>query len=64
MSSYSSQYKNDHPECREAEKIRNNEREGGKYNNDPNYKEQAKKRAYEQYYIMKEAKLNASISVS
>ncbi len=64
MSSYSSQYRKDHPEWREAEKIRNNEREKNKYNNDPNYKEQVKKRALERYYRIKEAKLNASISVS
>jgi hypothetical protein len=43
------------------EKIRNNER--GK-KNDPDYKEQVKKRALERYYRIKEAKLNASISVS
>ena len=63
MSSYTSQYRKDRPEWRDAEKIRNNEREK-KYNNDPNYKEQVKKRALERYYRMKEAKLNASISVS
>jgi hypothetical protein len=64
MSSYTSQYRKDHPEWREAEKIRNNEREKKKYNNDPDYKEQVKKRALDRYYRMKEAKLNASISVS
>ena len=64
MSSYSTQYRRDHPEWREAEKIRNNEREKNKYNNDPDYKEQVKKRALERYYRMKEAKLNSSISVS
>ncbi len=48
MSSYKTQYRKDHPEWpgREAEKIRNNERENQKYNNDPNYKEQVKKRAF------------------
>jgi hypothetical protein len=45
MSSYTSQYRKDHPEWREVEKIRNNERERNKYNNDPDYKEQVKKRA-------------------
>ena len=64
MSSYTSQYRKDHPEWREAEKIRNNELEKKKDNNDPDYKEQVKKRALERYYRMKEAKLNASISVS
>jgi hypothetical protein len=64
MSSYTTQYRRDHPEWREAEKIRNNEREKSRYNNDPNYKEQVKKRALERYYRMKEAKLNSSISVS
>jgi hypothetical protein len=64
MSSYTSQYRKDHPEWREAEKIRNNEREKTKYNNDPEYKEQVKKRALERYYRMKEAKLNASIFFS
>ncbi len=54
----------DHPEWREVEKIRNNEREKKKYSSDPDYKEQVKKRALEQYYRLKEAKLNASISVS
>jgi hypothetical protein len=54
MSSYSTQYRKDHPEWREAEKIRNNEREEKKYNNDPDYKEQVKKRALERYYRMKE----------
>lgn len=64
MSSYTSQYRKDHPEWREAEKIRNTEREKKKYNNNPDYKEQVKKRALERYYRMKEAKLNSSISVS
>jgi hypothetical protein len=50
MSSNSSQYRKDHPEWREAEKIRNNERRRKKYNNDPDYKEQVKKRALERYY--------------
>ncbi len=60
MPSYTSQYRKDHPEWREAEKVRNNEREKRKYNNDPEYKEQVKKRALDRYYRMKEAKLNAS----
>ena len=64
MSSYSTQYRRDHPEWREAEKIRNNEREKNRYNNVPDYKEQVKKLALEQYYCMKEAKLNSSIYVS
>ncbi len=64
MSSYPSQYRKDYPEWREAEKIRNIEREKKKYNNDPDYKEQVKKKALERYYRMKEAKSNASISVS
>ena len=64
MSSYSTQYRRDHPEWREAEKNRNNELEKNRYNNDPDYKEQVKKRALERYYRMKEAKLNSSISVS
>jgi len=64
MSSYTSQYRKDHPEWREAEKVRNNEREKKKYNNDPDYKEQVKRRALERYYRMKEAKLIDSISVS
>ena len=42
MSSYTTQYRRDHPEWREAEKIRNNEREKNRYNNDPDYKEQVK----------------------
>ena len=64
MSSYTTQYRREHPEWREAEKIRNNEREKNRYNNDPDYKEQVKKRALERSYRMKEAKLNSSISVS
>ncbi len=63
MPSNTSQYRKDHREWREAEKIRNNEREE-KYNNDPDHKEQVKKRALERYYRMEEAKLNVSISVS
>ncbi len=46
MSSYTTQY------SREAEKIRNNEREW-KYDEDPDYKEHLKKRALERYYRMK-----------
>jgi hypothetical protein len=42
---------------------RNNERENI-YNNDPDYKEQVKKRELDRYYRMDEAKLNAPISVS
>ncbi len=64
MSSYTSQYRKDHPEWRKVKKIRNHEREKKKYNNDPNYKEQVKKRALERYYRIKEATLNVSISVS
>ncbi len=63
MSSYTSQYRIDNLEWREAEKFRNNEREKPKYNNDPEYKEQIKKRASERYNRMKEAKLNISFSV-
>ncbi len=61
MTSYTSQYRKDHPEWIEAEKVRNNEREEEK---DPHYKKQVKKRAVDRYYRMKEAKLNVSISVS
>lgn len=64
MSSYTTKYRREHPEWREAEKIRNNEREKNRYNNDPEYREQIKKKALERYYRMKEAKLNSSISVS
>ena len=64
MSSYTTKYRREHPELREAEKLRNNEREKNRYNNDPEYREQIKKKALERYYRMKEAKLNSSISVS
>ena len=64
MSSYTTQYRRDHPEWREAEKLRNNEREKNRYNNDPEYREQIKKKALERYYRMKQEKLNSTISVS
>ena len=64
MSSYTTKYRREHPEWRETEKLRNNEREKNRYNNDPEYREQIKKKALERYYRMKEAKLNSSIPVS
>lgn len=56
MTSYSSIYRLNHPEWREAEKIRNNIREKARYNNDPEYKERAKKNALNRYYKLKELK--------
>lgn len=56
MSSYSSIYRLNHPEWREAEKIRNNNREKARYNNDPEYKERVKKNALIRYYKIKELK--------
>lgn len=64
MSSYSTIYRKEHPEFREKEKIKNNEREKARYNNDPAYRERVKQRALDRYYRMKEAKLNPTISVS
>jgi hypothetical protein len=40
MSSYTTKYRREHPEWREAEKIRNNERDKFRYSNDPEYREQ------------------------
>jgi hypothetical protein len=56
MSSYASLYRLKHPEWREAEKVRNNDREKAKYNNDPEYKEKVKKNALARYYRLKEMK--------
>ena len=64
MSSYTTEYRRTHPEWREAEKVRNNNREKTRYANDPEYKERVKAKALAHYYKMKEAKMNASISVS
>lgn len=64
MSSYTTQYRRTHPEWREAEKVRNNEREKTRYANDPERREKVKQRALAYYYKMKEAKMNSSISVS
>lgn len=64
MSSYTTQYRKAHPEWREAEKVRNCEREKTKYANDPERREKVKQRALERYYRMKEAKMNSTISVS
>jgi hypothetical protein len=58
MSSYTSIYRINHPEWREAEKVRNNNREKAKYNNDPEYKERVKKNALARYYRLKELKNN------
>lgn len=64
MTSYATQYRKAHPEWREAEKVRNCEREKTRYANDPERREKVKQRALEYYYKKKEAKMNSIISVS
>lgn len=64
MSSYMTMYRKEHPEYYEAEKKRDNERMKSKYANNPEHKEMVKQRALAYYYKKKEAKMNASISVS
>ncbi len=44
-------YRKDHPEWKEAEKIRNNEREKNKYNNDPDYKEKKKEEHWKDFIV-------------
>ena len=64
MSSYSTKYRKEHPEWREKEKIRNQERENLKYQNDPEYLLKKQLQALARYYKNKEAKINASLSVN
>ena len=63
MSSYSTKYRKEHPEWREQEKIRNQQRENLKYQTDPEYRLKKQQQALARYYRNKEAKLNASVLV-
>jgi len=59
MTSYATLYRLNHPEYYEKEKIKDNERMKQKYANNPEYKEQVKKRALERYYRLKQEKMKS-----
>ena len=64
MSSYSTQYRKEHPEYYEKERIKDNERVKKLYHNNPEYREKVKQQALARYYKSKDAKENAPISVN
>lgn len=53
MASVIAKYRLEHPEYREKEKIKDNEKKKYKYQNDPDFREKAKKKALENYYKKK-----------
>ena len=61
MSSYTTLYRNNHPEFRELQNIKNLERETKRYENDPEYRERKKAAALARYYRLKEAKASKAI---
>ena len=63
MSSYSTQYRKEHPEYYEKERIKDKERVKNLSHSNPEYKEKVKQQALARYYKLKEAKMNASIVV-
>lgn len=59
------EYRRKHPEFREKEKVKDNEYQKAKYNNNLEHKEKVKQRALERYYRLKAEKLkNTPIEVS
>ena len=64
MSSYSTQYRKEHPEYYEKERIKDKERVKNLYHNNPEYRETVKQQALARYYKSKETKANAQISVN
>ena len=57
MSSFSTKYRNEHPEYREKERVKYREIENDRYKNDEEFKLKKKERALAYYYKKKE--LNA-----
>jgi hypothetical protein len=53
MASIIAKYRLEHPEYREQEKIKDNQKKKDKYQNDPDFREKAKKKALENYYKKK-----------
>ena len=53
MASVIAKYRLEHPEYREQEKIKDNQKKKDKYQNDPDFREKAKKKALENYYKKK-----------
>ncbi len=56
MTSYSTKYRKDHPERREAEKSNDRERIKNIYHNNPEYREKVKQQALARYYKKKQEK--------
>ena len=63
MTSYSTNYRKEHPEYYTQERIKDKERVKNLYHNNPEYKEKVKQQALARYYQLKELKMNTSISV-
>ena len=59
MSSTTTRYRNEHPEWREQEKVKDRERFNKLYENNPEYREKVKQRALARYYRLKEQKSSA-----
>ena len=57
MASVIAKYRLEHPEYREQERIKDNQRKKDKYQNDPEFREKAIKRALDRYYKKKEEKV-------
>lgn len=63
MSSYSTKYRQEHPEYHEKEKAKDRERIKKLYHENPEYKEKVKQQALARYYRLKEQKNMTAISV-
>jgi hypothetical protein len=63
MSSYSTKYRQEHPEYHEKEKAKDRERIKKLYHDNPEYKEKVKQQALARYYRLKEQKNMTAISV-
>jgi len=56
MASIIAKYRLEHPEYREMERIKDNQKKKDKYKNDPEFREKVIKRALDRYYKKKEEK--------
>ena len=63
MSSTTTKYRQEHPEWREQEKVKDRERFKAVYQNNPEYREKVKQTALARYYRLKEEKAG-SVQVS
>ena len=63
MSSTTTRYRNEHPEWRGQEKVKDRERFNKLYENNPEYREKVKQQALARYYRLKQEKLKPVLPI-